>query len=74
MIVGEKYDSCSQPSVDRGSSPRARGDSILSTFELMEVVAVSLPGLKGAISGPIRACRLTVTAAHFLANRGVGVV
>lgn len=27
---GEKYDSCSRPGLDRGSSPGARGDSILS--------------------------------------------
>lgn len=31
---------------------------------------MSLPWLKGAISGPIRAHGLTVTAAHFSANRG----
>lgn len=36
----------------------------------MEVVALSLPRLKGAISGPITVYRLTVTAAHFSANRG----
>lgn len=33
---------------------------------------MSLPWLKGAISGPIRVYRLTVTAAHFSANRVVG--
>lgn len=33
---------------------------------------MSLPWLKGAISGPIRACGLTVTAAHFSANRKGG--
>lgn len=32
---------------------------------------MSLPWLKGAISGPIRVYRLTVTAAHFSANRVV---
>lgn len=31
---------------------------------------MSLPRLKGAISGPIRARGLTVTAAHFSADRG----
>lgn len=31
---------------------------------------MSLPRLKGAISGPIRAYRLTVTAAHFSAYGG----
>lgn len=36
----------------------------------MEVVAVSLPWLKGAISGPIRAYGLTVTAAHFFCRQG----
>lgn len=38
----------------------------------MEVVAVSLPWLKGLFLAPIRACRLTVTAAHFSASRGGG--
>lgn len=35
---------------------------------------MSLPWLKGAISGPIRAYGLTVTAAHFSANRRGGGV
>lgn len=34
---------------------------------------MSLPWLKGAISGPIRAAGLTVTAAHFSADGGVVV-
>lgn len=38
----------------------------------MEVVAVPLPRLKGAISGPIRVYGLTVTAAHFSAIREGG--
>lgn len=33
---------------------------------------MSLPWLKGAISGPIRVYGLTVTAAHFSADRGGG--
>lgn len=35
---------------------------------------MSLPWLKGAISGPISAYGLTVTAAHFSANRGGGAI
>lgn len=33
---------------------------------------MSLPWLKGAISGPIRAYGLTVTAAHFSDDRRLG--